>query len=302
MVESGSSTSPAAGIDMSLSRRRLFAVGAGSLGLAAVLAACGSDEPPAPGGGGVAPDITDLPEAEVNDVVYLRTLTSLEHSIVEVYAALAAIDGLGEEATALLSRFSDDHVAAAGTLAELTADAGGEPYECANAWMMDRTLQPILDHIVGVPSVDTGVTTSIEDPWEIPPTDDPDRDALLTINALETVAAATAQQYVERIADPALRAEVIGGGAAASRRAAVSALRSNPAPEGYVSPVLTSGEPAQPDEEGFTPLFAIDARYGQLAPVALMVGDVDQDGVRFTMNVETPAENAYIYDGMTCPT
>ena len=274
-----------------VSRRRLFGVGASTVGLAAVLAACGNDEPPAPGRVGNAPEETDLPEDEVNDVVLLRTLTSLEHSIVAVYAALADIDGLDEGVVSLLGRFSEDHEATAASFAELTSAAGGEPYECPNSWLMRRTLQPVLDHIVG----------ATVDDVEIPPTDDADRDSLATADALETIAAATAQQYLERLTDAALRAEVIASGTAASRRASTSALRANPPPEGYVSPALTGGEPAAADEEGFMPQFAVPSRFGQLTPVTLMVGAEDDAGQRFSINIETPAENAYVYDGQTCP-
>ena len=208
--------------DVVLSRRRLFGLGVSTVGLTAVLAACGSEEPPAPGRVGNAPEITDLPEGEVDDIVLLRTLTSLEHSIVTVYAALADIDGLDAGVSELLGRFSDDHVATAATFAELTSAAGGEPYECPNSWLMDRTLDPLLDHILG----------ATVDDEEIPATDDADRDSLATVNALETIAAATAQQYLERLADPMLRVEVITAGTSSSRRAATSALRANPPPDG----------------------------------------------------------------------
>jgi hypothetical protein len=108
---------------VALSRRRLFELGATSVGLAALLAACGNDEDPAPGRVGNAPEETDMPTTEVNDVVYLRTLTSLEYSILAVYEALSEIDGLDEDVTALLARFSDDHRSAADTFAELTSAA-----------------------------------------------------------------------------------------------------------------------------------------------------------------------------------
>jgi hypothetical protein len=276
----------------SLSRRRLFELGASSVAAAAVLAGCSDDaEEPAPGRVGNAPDITELPDEDVNDIVYLRTLTSLEFSILAVYDELAALDGLDEETASLLARLMDDHVAAADAFAALTTDAGGEPYECANAWLMDRTLQPVVDHIVG----------GTVDGTDIPPSDDPTRDTLATADALETIAAATAQLYVERLQDPALRAEVIRAGTAASRRAAVAALRANPPPKGYVSPVLTTGEEVGTNEAGFMPQFAVPARFGQLTPVALQVGAADENGVRFSINIETPAENSYTYESMTCP-
>jgi len=277
--------------EMPVSRRRLFELGAGSVGLAAFLAACGGDEPPAPGRVGNAPDVTELPDAEIDDVVYLRTLTSLDHSIAAVYDELLDIEGLDESTAELLGRFSEDHLSTAQSLAELTTDAGGEPYECPNPWLMERTLQPIIDHIVG----------STAEGNEIPPSDDPNRDALATAVALENVSAATAQQYVERLVDPALRAAVIGDGTTASRRAATAALRSNPPPDGYVSPALTEGAEVPADEQGFIPAYAISTRFGQIAPAPLVVGATNDLGQRYSVSIDTPAENAYIYEGMTCP-
>ncbi len=98
-----------------------------------------------------------------------------------------------------------------------------------------------------------------------------------------------------------LRVEVITAGTSASRRAATSALRANPPPDGYVSPALTEGEDVQPDEEGLLPQFAIPSRFGQLTPVTLVVGADDDAGQRYTASIETPAENSYVYAGETCP-
>jgi hypothetical protein len=201
----------------------------------------------------------------------------------------------------LIARLTDEHVAAADAFATMTTDAGGEPYECANTWLMDRTFQPVVDHIVGGAAEDADVTASTTDEDVIPPSDDPTRDSLATIDALETIAAATAQLYVERLRDPALRSEVVRAGTAASRRAAVTALRANPPTDGYISTVLTTGEEVGTNEEGFTPQFAVPARFGQLTAITLQVGAADENGVRFSVNVETPAENAYAYESLTCP-
>jgi hypothetical protein len=284
-----------------LSRRHLFELGASSVA-AVVLAACGDDdEAPEPGRVGNAPEITEPPDEDVNDVVYLRTLTSLEYSILAVYEELAALDGLDEVTASLLARLTDEHVAAADAFATMTTNAGGEPYECANAWLMDRTLQPVVDHIVGDSTEEADAPESTTDEEAIPPSDDPTRDSLSTIDALETIAAATAQLYVERLREPALRSEVIRAGTAASRRAAATALRANPPPDGYISTVLTTGEEVGTNEAGFTPQFAVPARFGQLTAVTLQVGAADENGQRFTINIETPAENAYVYESLSCP-
>ena len=225
-------------------------------------------------------------------MVYLRTLTSLEYSILAVYEALADIDGLDEDVTALLGRFSDDHNSAADASAELTSAAGGEPYECPNSWLMRRTLQPVLDHIIGVSA----------DGTEIPPSDDPDSGRPGNGRRAGDDRCGhrpAVRRAPRRSGDRGPRSSP--SGTAASRRAATAALHANPPPEGYVSPALTEGEEVAADEQGFMPQFAIPSRFGQLTPVTLQVGAADDAGQRFTINIETPAENAYVYEGQTCP-
>lgn len=273
-----------------ISRRRLFELGGATSGLAALLAACSNDDPPAAGAVGVAPPVTEPPDEEVNDGVFLRTLTSLEHSIIEVYGVLQAMEGLDENVASMLTRFIEDHTAAASTLAELTTAAGGEPYECANPWIMDRTLQPAIDHVVGT----TGESA-------VEPTDDPTRDAVAMAYALETVASASAQLFVTKLVDPVLRPTVMGLGTQAGQRAAAAALLANEPPEGLVSPLLIDPEGAViADDAGFMPVFAISARFGQLTPLELQVGATDDEGARHTVTLETPADNAYVYDSLTC--
>lgn len=269
-----------------ISRRRLFELGGMSAGVAALLAGCGNDEPPAPGRVGNAAPPPELEPVEVNDVVLLRTLTSLEHSIVEVYASLAEIEGVDGDVTAVLARFTDDHTTAAAEFAELTTASGGESFECANPWLMRRTLQPVIDNIVGSD--------------EIEPSDDPTRDTLRFANVLETIATATSQQFVELLSEPALRSSVIAAGAQSARRAATIALHVDEAPERYVLTELIDGEEVAPDEEGFVPVFAIPSRFGQLVPIELRVGALNERDQRFTTSIETPADNAYVYEGESC--
>ena len=165
---------------------------------------------------------------------------------------------------------------------------------------MERTLQPVVDHIVGGPDGRS-------------PRDRRGTDARVDVDEggsrrattrrpghrrrARDVAAATAQHYVERLVDPALRSEVI---APARRRAGGrrrAALRANPPPEGYVSPALTKGEEVGTNEEGFMPQFAIPARFGQITPATLVRSARRRRvGQRFTINIDTPAENAYVYE------
>lgn len=273
-----------------LSRRRLFEVGGASVGIAAFLAACTKSDPPAAGRVGNAPVPTDLPNAEVDDAVFLRTMASLEHSIIAAYGVLAGLEGLSEPTTAALTRFTADHTAVVDSLTQLTTDAGGEPYECANDWLMDRAIQPALDNVVGKEASGDGPET--------PPTDDADRDTLSLVNGLETLAAATYQLMVEKLSAPALRATVIPFGAQSARRAAVIAIVAG-GDERFVSPALL-GEDVVADE-GFIPTYAIPSHFGQLTPIDVIIGTRNELGLRYTATFETPADNAYRYEGQTCP-
>ena len=49
----------------------------------------------------------------------------------------------GDDAS-LLERLIEDHRAAVAATAELTTAAGGEPYECANSWYIERVVTPML--------------------------------------------------------------------------------------------------------------------------------------------------------------
>ena len=89
----------------------------------------------------------------MTNVVYLRTMSSIEQTIVDVYEQLSSIASLDEATAAAISRFTDDHEAAAAHLGELTTAAGGEPYECTNPWWMDRLVQPSLDAIFGTADI-----------------------------------------------------------------------------------------------------------------------------------------------------
>lgn len=274
-----------------ISRRRLLEAGGATAGIAAFLAACSSAEPPAAGRVGNAPVPTDLPTVELNDVVHLRTMSSLEYSIIEAYGVLSGLDGLGDETAAALDRFSADHTAVAETLSGLTVDEGGEPFECANDWMMDRQIQPALDRIVGAPAAGANA--------EISPTDDVERDTLAVVNGLETLATATYQVMVENLSTPALRGAVIVFGAGSARRAASIAIVAGGDESRFVSPSVI-GDEAVPDADGFIPAYAIPSRFGQLTPINVVLGPQDDLGLRYTATFETPADNAFRYDGDTC--
>jgi hypothetical protein len=89
-------------------------------------------------------------------------------------------------------------------------------------------------------------------------------------------------------------------GARSARHSAAVAITATGAPEGYVSPVVFGNE-LTPDQSGLAPLFAIPSEFGLLSPYTLVIGATSDAGTRFSMALETPADNSYAYTDLTCP-
>src|SRR5210317_902641 len=127
-------------------RRTLLRRGGLTLGLGAFLSACAADfgGDTAPGRVGLVESETMLPEGAVNDVVYLRTMQSLEHSVVELLTALTAAGHFTAPQQSYIDRFIADHIAASETIGEHIAEAGGESFACENPWVRSRFVDPVL--------------------------------------------------------------------------------------------------------------------------------------------------------------
>ena len=228
---------------------------------------------------GNAPPREPLPDAEIDDIVLLRTAQSLEFTAIELYDVAAGLDVLDAGTLAVVSRFVDDHTGHADRLGELITAAGGEQYRCPNSWYMERVIAPILDAIDG--------------------TDDAVRDVLNIAHAFESLAGATYQELVRNLTDPELRYEAALIAADEVRHAATLAMAATGTPEGYVSPELF-GEDLQPDEDGVPRPYAIPSQFGRLGTKELVVGPRDEGGGRFSIILQTPAENSFVYDFMAC--
>ena len=61
-----------------------------------------------------------------------------------MYGTIVDNGALESADQAMVERLIEDHRAAAEATTELTTQAGGEPYECANAWYMERRIEPIF--------------------------------------------------------------------------------------------------------------------------------------------------------------
>ncbi|TVR25345.1 MAG: ferritin-like domain-containing protein [Ilumatobacter sp.] len=264
-----------------IGRRRLLRNGGVVLSLGAIAAACGEDRagPQEPGRVGNAPAPEPLPDGEVNDVVLLRTAQSLEFTAIEVYDVAVGLDVLDAATLDVVARFVDDHTGHADRLGELITGAGGEEFRCPNPWYMERAVGPILEAVEG--------------------SDDLVRDVLQIAHVFEAVAAATYQELVRNLTEPDLRYESMLIGADENRHAATLAMALTGTPEGYVNPVLLGEEPAADPTD--VPLqYAIPSQFGQLGTRELVVGPRDEGGGRFSIIVQTPAENSFVYDFMSC--
>ena len=265
----------------SMNRRALIRNGGLLLGAGAVLAACGegvagTEEP---GRIGVAPPGSTLPDAAVNDIVLLRTAQSVEYTLIDLYNELVDLGGFGGSAATLIERLIADHTEHAATLGGLITDAGGEEFACANPFVMNRTVAP--------------VARAVED------SDDVQRDALNTAHAMEVWAAATYQDMVGSLTTAELRQAAMTIGSSENRGASALAILITGAPEAYFSPAL-SGEQVLPDEDGFPVPYAIVATFGQLGTFDLVVGARNSEGARTTVTLQTPAENSFAYEYMSC--
>ena len=271
------------------SRRRLLEAGGLAATCGGVLAACGGGDSGGsePGRVGYAPPATPLPIVETNDIVYVRTATSMEYLMLDLYATITESGDLDEEAQALIDRFVEDHTAAAEATAALTVAAGGEPYECANSWYSERVVPEILEAVTGNPELD------------IPPSDEPAADMLRISYGFETMMSSMYQQMIELVVDRLLRAELGGLGATDARHSAAVALVLTGVPDGYVSPVVLGGEET-PDESGRAELYAIPGRFSLLSSTEIVIGAPNAAGTRSGFALETPADNAFVYEGMTC--
>ena len=265
----------------SINRRALLRNGGLVLGAGVVLAACGENVAGTtePGRIGYAPPGSEPPEAEVNDVVLLRTAQSVEYTIIDLYTSFVDMGAFDGAAAALIDRLIADHTEHAATLGELITGAGGEEFACANPFVQQRIVTP--------------VQTAVED------SDDVARDALNTAYAMESWAAATYQDMVGSLTTTELRQTAMTIGASENRGAAAVAIQATGAPEAYFSPALF-GDEVLPDESGFPVPYAIVAAFGQLGTIELVVGQRNAEGARTTVTLQTPAENSFAYEYMSC--
>ncbi len=263
-------------------RRRFLQIGGLSVATASVIAACGGTESPGVARIGVVPVRTDLPAAQVNDIVLLRTASSIERSAIAVYETALGTGLLTGALADAAQRFRDDHAGHADVFDGLTTEAGGEVWSCGNPRIDQLLIAPVLDAIVG------------NEAKGIPPSDDPLRDVLNLAQVLETFAGETYQSLVPELTVASLRKESMTIAATEVRHAAILAMVITGTPAGFVPPVEAPAEVPQ-----IPTVYAIPSRFGQLSGQQLVVGAQDELGGRRTFNVDTPSLNTFVYEYMT---
>lgn len=263
-----------------IGRRDALKIGGLTVSLAALVAACGDDRGGSEEGGrvGYQPPITDPPDYSVDDAVLLRTIASVEITVADALEGM--LDNADSSVVPLLERFIENHRAIADEMNGFAVSAGGDAWECGNTWMIDRLIEPLHESV------------SLSD--------DPARDLFNSAVALENLAVATNQSYATRLTETdAARAALAAATLEARQSAAlVSTIRGY---EGFVSPALGGGE-VPVDADNIPLQFAITSRFGSTGQIELIAGPPDENGVRTTYSLQTPADNGYIYNELapTC--
>jgi hypothetical protein len=311
-----SDASPDQRVAALVGRRRFLTLGGASVATAAVLAACGGESDTGLARVGNAPTTTALPDAVVNDVVILRTASSIEYTAINVYDLVIDNSDLLDPALRdVARRFRDDHAGHAAIFERLTTEAGGEPFTCENPRLKDVLIDPVLRAITGAEATATLPAR--------PPSDDPRRDVLNFAHGLEAFAGATYQSVVPALSLPSLRREAVVVGSHEVRHAAVLALAITGTPAGYVDPAVATAAgqgppiPEAPETDGqevpatepvedsgptataIPPVYAINSQFGLLSAVPVVLGAGDENGVRLTVRLDTPSLNTFVYEYLT---
>lgn len=256
-----------------LSRRRFLLAGGASISLGALLAACGG-ESSGVARIGLAPELSELPDATVTDVTLLRTATSLENNAIFVYEAAAGAGYLTGDAAKLAARFLADHREHASATASLTEAAGGRAFADPNPRLQSIYVEPALGLIAE--------------------SADPAADVLALAYALETLAGATYQMYTPMLTDKELRRAAMGIGEQEARHAATLGTVLNPAR--LVSSHGSSVAAEYREDGDPVAFYAAPSAFGTQSPVPVTLGPVDEAGGRTTVNLETPSYNSMAYE------
>jgi len=305
--------------EQSASRRGILRIGGLTVAIAALAAACASEDGDAnPARVGELTPAPTLPEGVLTDGVLFRTATSMHYSVIDAHELAKKLGKLTAAQTAIVDDYIKANQDAIEDLQSWSEKAGSKPWTCANPRFDRVILKPISDRITGRPKEGTEET-------DVLPSDDPNRDAMAVVHACETLAAAMHQSLVPQFSKPEYRGVVIGHGTEAARRATALALVINA--DNLVNPTnlananldlptttteaatTTTQNIAQSEKGGTTTTaaptagqiqqyYAVPSQFGTLSAVQLAIGAFGASG-QFIINIETPSLNSFIYDYQT---
>ena len=265
----------------SFSRRELLRIGAISALSTAMLAACGKQAgvigDKAISSLGTVPPTTALADAEVSDVVLLRTAASLEYNAIDTYKwALDAglFTGVYSIAADAAKRFSDDHQLHAEAINSLVVSLGGKAHTCANERIDRLYIQPAIKLIMTDGN------------------DDASRDAVTLAHAFENLVAQTHQGLVPVVVSPTIRGEMIRIGGYSARRAVILAQILNPG--------LASVGPSVDAKTGAANIASVPSAFGGLASIKASFGPANSEGTKTPLTMETPSLNGLVYEFVAC--
>lgn len=265
-----------------MGRRDALRVGGIALSLGAIVAACGNgrEGDQGPGRVGYAPPITEPPEYAVDDAVLLRTVSSVENTIVAVYEEALSLKVLDAETVTLIEQLIADHQAISEEMGTLTAVAGGEAWECTNSWMMDRLVEPVMETIAA--------------------SDNQAGDLVSLAVSLESLAAATNQTFAAQLSTTEARSAAIAAASIEARHAAFLPIVAY-GTDAYIDPAVLNQE-VDEDAVGLPQWYAVPSTFGTTGQITLVIGAPDENGTRTTYFLQTPAANSYVYNELepTC--
>jgi hypothetical protein len=265
-------------------RRDALKFGGLAVSLGALVAACGENVGGSEDAGrvGNAPVVEPLPDYAVDEIVLLRTASSLEFTAVAVYETALALDGAIPAAlVSTVERLIENHQTTGAEMMALTEAAGGEAWDCPNTWFMERLVAPLVDALGA--HDDPALVTA---------------DTLAIATALENFAAASHQELASSTPSTAARVAHAEAAALEVRHAAVLAIAAD-GPDAYLSPAFL-GEDVAPDANGQIRQFAIATTFGQTSQIEIKAGPADENGVRTSYVLQTPAANSFVYSELSC--
>lgn len=249
----------------SISRRHLLRSGGAVVATGAVLAACGGSKGNTVTRIGESVKADPLPDAEVSDVVLLRTAQSVEKMIAMMMTDSRVTALVSGETASVVTAFAAAHERHVTEIAPLVSSRGATPVDEPN----EKLMTAYGDNVLSLVAEGANPT-----------------DVLTMALGLETLMAATYQYCVSLTKEPALRADMMRLGAQSSRRAAVAAQLLSPGTQSFAPGV---------DENGTATVATLPSAFGPLSSVQISVGPKNEAGTATNVLMDTPSLNSLLY-------